>query len=126
MYTGLVGELQTFSASALVGHEWPAHDPSALPMKKLLLISIGYKVSGSHSMSRCDERWKIPAHAMNETQVNHSIKCLRSGEVLSAANEWSYVDLLHTFTDSKVQSSSMDFCALYTSFKHTVISKIPN
>jgi hypothetical protein len=44
VYTGLVGELHTFSASALVRHEWPAHGPSALPVKKLLLMSMGYKV----------------------------------------------------------------------------------
>lgn len=44
VYKELVGELHTFSASALVGHERPAHSPGALPMKKLFLVSMGYKV----------------------------------------------------------------------------------
>jgi hypothetical protein len=44
MCVGLVGELYIFSNSALAGHECPAHGPGAFPMKKLLLMPMGYMV----------------------------------------------------------------------------------
>jgi hypothetical protein len=95
MYTGLVGGLHTFSASALVGHEWPAHGPGTLPTKKLLLISMGLKVvwSPQHVWMRWQKKNSYPCHEWNPSQpfyrerVSDQEKCLQQ---LTNEAIWTY------------------------------------
>jgi hypothetical protein len=117
MYVGVVGELHTFSSSALLGGEWPVSWSRCFAHKETACEAHGIWecLDPTACLDVMAER-KIPAPTMNETPVTHPIEKghqIRRGECIlpSAASEWSYVDLLYWFTDSKVQSSSTAFPA---------------